>query len=313
MRWTREQALWMTCGWCILASFDAKRLDAASHLAGFSQLASLVRSAATSDPAVMMATADSRALVTFLPSLLVSLAACDPTSQLADHLIVIAEGDKAKQLCDSMHKLCWLDHRDILKEKGFSRVGWRKAEVAALAVALGIGTFTIDLDLVFLQNPFNLLQEPELRDLDYFAQPEAPSTEVSFQEGHINIGFQYFAPTPASRDLLSIYQRNQTGWDQEMMKGVLRSQEVASLRWQALDTTRAKSFCHLFPDFMAVIETETFARAAVQHFAAKDLQWEQIVLYHFPCCGGWGGISPGLCKAFLTSLVLDGWLRSQHL
>ncbi len=272
-------------------------------------LETLLRAAATVDPAVLVAVADEKGLVSSLPFVLSSLAASAPALQLADHLIVVVRGRHNKILCDSLHRLCWQD--DVLLEgkDGLAKLNWRKAEVAAVAVALGIGAFTVDLDLVFLQNPFNLLQEPQLRQLDYFAQPEAADTQYSYDEAWVNVGFHYFAPTSGSQRLLDSWLTNQSAWDQTAMQSLLLSKNVTGLRWHVLDSTQARSLCHLDSAISLLsLETGNFANAARKYFMQQDPQWDRAYFYHFPCCSE---PSATTCKSIMASLVLEFWL-AQH-
>ncbi|KAK9844752.1 hypothetical protein WJX74_006392 [Apatococcus lobatus] len=250
--------------------------------------------------------------MTSLPSVLASLAACGPGLKLADHLVVIAHGNSAKQLCDSLHRFCWLDAQASPEGKKEERLDWRKLEAAALAVGEGIGTFTIDLDLMFIQNPFGLLQQPELRHLDYFVRSEFGNATLSHEDGLVNIGFQYFAPTSASRELLEIYLRDQSAWAQAVMQDLLRKRTVEKLQWQVLDSIQAKSFCHLVPEIARQMQTNKVVAAVVKYFLEKDVEWDKVVFYHFPCCDQVDKPNK-LCKSLLTNVVLDGWLQSQEL
>ena len=273
-------------------------------------LRSTLRAAATRDPAVLVAVADQKSLVTSLPFVLSSLAACDPDSHLSDHLVIVVRGQEDKGLCDSLHGRCWLDESSTVDRDRLAKLNWRKAEIAAAAVGLGIGVFAIDLDLVFLQNPFSLLRDPGFDKLDYFAQPEAADAAYSYKEAWVNIGFHYFAPTEASQELLRHWLKNQSTWDQTSMQTLLLSNAITGLSWQVLDSTKARSLCHLDSTISQLsLETGNFASAARAYFADQDPHLDRAVLYHFPCCSE---PAAATCKSIMASLVLEFWLKHRE-
>ena len=229
---------------------------------------------------------------------------------LADHLLVVVRGSRDKDLCDSLHRGCWLDDVREVTGNQVTQLIWRKAEVAATAVEMGIGALAIDLDLVFLQNPFKLLVEPGLKKLDYFAQPEAADAEFSYREAWVNTGFHYFAPTLPSQNLIRHWLQNQSAWDQTAMQSLLLSRSVAGLSWQVLDSNTARSLCHLDAALSALTsETGNFAAAVRAYFARHEPHWERAVLFHFPCCSE---PAAATCKSILASVVLEFWLSQRQ-
>ncbi|KAK9826934.1 hypothetical protein WJX74_000650 [Apatococcus lobatus] len=273
-------------------------------------LTTTLKDAATSDPAVLLSVADQKSLVSSLPFVLSSLAACGPSLHLADHLVVVVRGFRDKDLCDSLHRRCWVDEVEEVPGNQVTQLIWRKAEVAATAINLGIGVFAVDLDLVFLQNPFKLLIEPELRKLDYFAQPEAADADYSYREAWVNTGFHYFAPTLPSQKLLQHWLKNQSAWDQTAMQSLLLSNTITGLSWQVLDSNMARSLCHLDSALSDLTsETGNFAAAVRAYFARHEPHWDRAVLFHFPCCSE---PAAATCKSILASVVLEFWLQQRQ-
>lgn len=69
-------------------------------------------------------------------------------------------------------------------------------------LSLGVRLFAIDLDLIFAANPFLLLDDPALAELDFFVQSEGGNQTYSTLEAHVNIGFYCLAPTAPARRLV---------------------------------------------------------------------------------------------------------------
>lgn len=157
-------------------------------------------------------------LISTLPVLLASLAATDPAEMLGQRLIVGVDSEGDLDLCQQEHhfRRCWLDdkltvhhepspERDSWQPANLISTGWRKLEIVQHLVGLGFGVFAADIDLIFLRNPFSLLQHPAYSRQEFLVQCETGDETGTWtmESGHVNIGFYYIAPTDIHPSIFS--------------------------------------------------------------------------------------------------------------
>ena len=122
-------------------------------------------------------------------------------------------------------------------------------------MSLGVRVIATDLDVVFSRNPFLLLGQPGLADLDFFIQSE----DADHTLGTVNTGFYCISPTSLGKHLLTLWLQDTSLWEQKAMQAILRRGDTLELKWAALPKTVVLSLCHL----------EFFQEGFKPHYAAR--------------------------------------------
>lgn len=272
--------------------------------------------------AVMVTIADQRALRVYLPSLLASLDLSSKSKETANALLLFVESEADLETCKLLHSSCFLDDLMSLpsvpvpenatlpkwQSREFAWLSWRRVDLVNAIMQAGMGVFLIDLDSIFYNSPFMLLQNPEYADLDFFALTESGNNVEDLVTGKVNMGFTYFAPTEPGRQLVSEWVKIRSVWDQEALQMLLRDKSIPGLKWLTLPRETAYSLClpRLGPNVNASDETlhqghKLFHARYYEHLVEYVEHYKALTVFHFPCCSH---PSRELCKTFLMGLAM---------
>lgn len=286
-------------------------------------LENIAGDATTSRPAIIFAMAYGDWTFTALPVLTASLAAADPARMLGQHLFVGVTNEAGLHSCQQVHNIrrCWLDDKQSVPHEPVPErqswlpmatisMGWRKLEIVPYLLGLGIGIIAVDVDLIFLRNPFELWEDPAYSQLDLFVQNEGGDVtgDWTFGAGNINIGFYYVAPTEMSQQLLHNWLANTTRWDQGVLKEILRDKQRPDLKWRPLPTSLAYSFCHFGK--LDVSSDSDWMKTCAAFLRKNDTAFAEAYVMHFPCCNYPSGDS--FSKSIMMNLVLAAKLKLLH-
>lgn len=106
---------------------------------------------------------------------------------------------------------------------------WRKFEIASYILSTEVGVLIVDTNIVFFRSPIQLFSNDKLKDLDYWAMPDAHANGDHPQEHtRVNTGFSNYAPTLQARDLMDLFLHGNvcTGWEQGDVHEILRNSAI---------------------------------------------------------------------------------------
>lgn len=260
----------------------------------------------------------------YLPSMLTSLAMTPKSEDTIRSILIVVMSEDDLKLCQLLHSQCWLDDFSVVPDvplpenahfpdwqpRSSARLGWRRVDYANAILSMGVGVFILDLDLLFYDNPFLLLQDPKYANLDFFSQSElGQSSSDAASSGDVNIGFSYFAAKNSTRQLISEWMRHRSVWDQGALQMLLRDKVVPELQWATLPSKVSHSLCHLRlghkwdpNDKRQHQGHPLFQTQYYDHLVHNAEHYKGLITFHFPCCSG--PLPHWVCKSLMMALAL---------
>lgn len=285
-----------------------------------------IRLAAAPHSALMIATADRQVLVGLFPLVVASLSLTTHSRQLANSLLIIVPSQEDLELCLAMHSPCHLDNHtqvplvpvpDSIETAGWqglkvARASWRRADYVNHVISMGIGVFMVDLDMLILGDPYSLLRSPTYSGLDFFAQAEHGDPVWTELSANIDIGFCYFASSPASKELVAKWMANRSRWDQGWLQELLKEKAIPGLKWKAISNHITYSRCH--PQVGSGTKDHTKERVKTHSFYLEYFQYllqnkepmNDLITFHAACCEDYP--THLACKSMLLSLALHAYV-----
>ena len=279
---------------------------------------------------VMLSYADKQVLGSMFPLFLASLNLRPELRHIQESLIVVVPTSEDLDFCMRLHSTCHLDyHAEIpLVEvpenietahwQGMktARASWRRVDYVNHILSMDIGVIMMDLDMLVLGNPFSLLRDPEYSDQDVFAQADGRTYDETVLSGLLNMGFCYFRPTQATKDLVAIWTLGRTRWDQGYLQQLLREKTVPHLQWKPVAYNLTYNLCHVsvgtsteYVPNKDELSPNIFYPEFFQYLVRNKDHMRYLLTFHTNCCNQFPTVFS--CKSMLLHLALDAVLESE--
>lgn len=259
----------------------------------------LAKAASAPDGTIIMTYGTKDSMISHLPLLLNSMQLTGSSGTagiMTEHLLVVALGSDALQLCLKQHRWCARDEvserhitiearQEDLETNGHARFGspsffgisWRKMHLTLQVLNAGLSVIALDMDMVIFRN-FLDNAVLNLAAQDILLQHEAPgSGEIA------NVGFYFIKPSISTlkfmQEVLNLH--NSTAWEQAAFNNALHAwTEQLNITWRVLPDDVGVSYCMLrhHGSFLKIAELQTTMQTLLQ------AGWnETLAFFHCAC------------------------------
>lgn len=281
------------------------------------------RAAATDKKQVMLAVANLRAVVTMLPTLLLSMRLV-PTQDISRHLIVEVDSAPALQACRRLHSFCTIQPERAGKPaskpgatdfgtREYFDLNWHSLKLARVLLSEGYTVLNVDVDVGLMQNPFPMpdMSHDGLAD---FVVARDPS-------GEFCLGFIMFRPqrrvTAVLDWMFEVRAQPVKGVkaklnEQRLFNMILGDSDVPmpdaaqGITHAELDSSEFMSLCDLDEERDALPDQVGFAKGFARRMQQEG-GFQRLYGVHMNCC--WvkheGSGVPVPCKMAALSAVLQ--------